>query len=451
RYFSAVAVPADSRYSEVYIRCGDATVCSEVSSSSAEKFTWCEITPSSEKDSATIRNLSSNGIIVDGNIVEEEAVDIKSGTEVISGPDKEGYLCYTFKVIPFEIRNKKNVQIVLDVEHAKCSICLNIWHDVVTVAPCLHNFCNGCFSEWLRRSSTRSRDNVQNVVCPQCRANVHSVGKNHFLRNIEEAILQTHSSLKRSDEEIALLDTYASIKSNLVLGRQKNPSRKRPLSLSSDESNITDLPCPQCGTEFGGFRCSPGTAHLQCQGCGGLMPSRPNNGVPQHCLGCDRAFCAAYWCSQGVDSSEFDLICHRDTFKPISERTISRIPDLVHQNNPYERDITERCIQQTGKTPQAVISEWITKFDNKQIDRSRLQINHGETITSQTHLCYDCYNKLVDYLLYWFRVSLPSNLLPPDAVNRENCWYGYVCRTQHHNVEHARKRNHVCRPTRGNT
>lgn len=37
------------------------------------------------------------------------------------------------------------------------------------------------------------------------------------------------------------------------------------------------------GTEFGGFRCSPGTAHLQCQGCGGLMPSRPNNGVPQHC------------------------------------------------------------------------------------------------------------------------------------------------------------------------
>lgn len=31
-------------------------------------------------------------------------------------------------------------QIPLDVEHAKCSICLNIWHDVVTVSPCLHNF-----------------------------------------------------------------------------------------------------------------------------------------------------------------------------------------------------------------------------------------------------------------------------------------------------------------------
>lgn len=33
-----------------------------------------------------------------------------------------------------------DLQIMLDVEHAKCSICLNIWHDVVTGAPCLHNF-----------------------------------------------------------------------------------------------------------------------------------------------------------------------------------------------------------------------------------------------------------------------------------------------------------------------
>ena len=34
-------------------------------------------------------------------------------------------------------------QICVDVEHAKCSICLNIWHDVVTAAPCLHNFWYG--------------------------------------------------------------------------------------------------------------------------------------------------------------------------------------------------------------------------------------------------------------------------------------------------------------------
>ncbi|XP_073013583.1 uncharacterized protein [Typha latifolia] len=390
----AKLVPADSRRSEVEIRLGDTMICSEVTSSSVEKFTWCEIRRNGDKDLATIRNLSSNSIIVDGNVVGEEAVDIKSGSEVISGPDRE---------------------------------------------------------EWLRRSSTRSHDRAQNVACPQCRASVHSVGKNHFLRNIEEAILQKFSSLKRPVEEIALLDTYALVKSNLIFEREKNQSRKRPLSYSIDESNETNLPCPQCGTELGGFRCRPGTGHLQCHGCGGMMPSRPNIGVTQHCIGCDRTFCGAYWHSQGVDASDFDVICDREIFKPICERTISRIPDSTHQNNPYEKDITERCIRQTGKTLQAVISDWIAKFNNKEIDRTRLQINHVEAITSSTHLCNDCYNKLVDYLLYWFRLSMPRHLLPPDVADRENCWYGYLCRTQHNSLEHARKRNHVCRPTRGNT
>jgi hypothetical protein len=46
---------------------------------------------------------------------------------------------------------------------------------------------NGCFSEWLRRSSSNSRDKSQSAACPQCRTAVQSVGRNHFLHNIEEA------------------------------------------------------------------------------------------------------------------------------------------------------------------------------------------------------------------------------------------------------------------------
>jgi len=342
------------------------------------------------------------------------------------------------------------VKIVLDIENAKCSICLNLWHDVVTVAPCLHNFCNGCFSEWLRRSSSKSHDKSQSAACPQCRTAVQSVGRNHFLHNIEEAILQAFSSLQRSDEEIALLESYASVKSNIVLGKQKNQSRKRPFSRSSDEINNADLPCPQCRTEFGGFRCSPGAAHLQCNGCGGMMPARSNVNIPQKCSGCDKAFCGSYWCSQGVDSSHCNLICSQETFKMISQHHVSRLPDTVHGGNPYEKDITEKCIQQSGKTLQAVISEWISKFDNMEIDRSRLQLNNVDAITSRTYICNHCYNKFIDFLLYWYRVSMPRNLLPPDAVNRESCWYGFMCRTQHHRPDHAKKLNHVCRPTRGN-
>lgn len=334
----------------------------------------------------------------------------------------------------------------MDVENTKCSICLNIWHDVVTVAPCLHNFCNGCFSEWLKRSQKQQKS----VICPQCRAVVLSVGRNHFLHNIEEAVLQTLSSLRRSIEELALLDAHASIESNLVISTGKSLPRKRPLPHSSNESYNGEYLCPQCGTEIDGFRCSRTTSHLQCQGCGGMMPSRPDIGIPQHCLGCNRAFCVAYWQSQRAIASDIATSCSDETFKQISQRTISRLPNSTHQNNRYEQDITERCILQMGKTLQGVISDWIVKLNNREIDIARMPICHAESITSGTYLCNDCYEKLVAFLLYWFRISLPKYLLPPDASKREDCWYGCECRTQHHSEEHAMKRNHVCRPTRGN-
>ncbi|KAH7681014.1 Zinc finger RING/FYVE/PHD-type protein [Dioscorea alata] len=446
----AKLVPLIPGYQEVQISSENPVVCSQTALSSVEKLPWCEINWDSGRGLATITNTSLAAILVDGAILEvSEELDIESGIEIVSGPKLEGYLSYTFQVIFTEDPDSRNLKISLDVELAKCSICLNIWHDVVTVSPCFHNFCNGCFSEWLRRGSCRPRMIPNHIACPQCRAVVHSVGRNHFLHNIEEAILQTFSSLKRPAEEVQLLDSHASIKSNLVVGSEKKTSRKRPLSLSEDDINGIDVPCPQCGTELAGFRCNRNTLHLQCHGCGGMMPSRPDIGIPQRCLGCDRAFCGAYWVAQGLDASEFGIICPHETFKPVVDHSILRIPDSAHNNNRYERDVTEKCIQHTGKTFQAVISEWIMKFVNKEIDRSMLQLNHAEMISERTHLCRGCYDKLVDYLLYWFRVSLPRHLLPPDALVREDCWYGFSCRTQHHSDEHARRRNHVCRPTRG--
>jgi E3 ubiquitin-protein ligase CHFR len=94
----------------------------------------------------------------------------------------------------------------------------------------------------------------------------------------------------------------------------------------------------------------------------------------------------------------------------ISQRHISSVPDTVHGGNQYEKDITERCIQQSGKALQAIISEWIVKFDNKELDRSRLQLNHVDAITSRTYVCNQCYSKFIDFLLYWFRVSMPRNV-----------------------------------------
>ncbi|KAL0449911.1 UNVERIFIED_CONTAM: hypothetical protein Slati_1547500 [Sesamum latifolium] len=280
---------------------------------------------------------------------------------------------------------------------------------------------NGCFSEWLKRC----QDRHSSILCPQCRAVVQFVGRNHFLHSIEEDILESDSSLRRSDEEIALLDSYSSIKSPLQWKETKPEEARAP----PDEEIVRDFPCPQCATEYAGFQCNQSTVHLQCQSCGGMMPSGPTNTtVPQHCVGCDRAFCGAYWHAMGVTGFDAYPVCSTETLKPANGTNIAGCG-------------------------------------------FRMDKKDGQPRSS------DCYDKLVSFLLYWFRITLPkhtvrgkssplgfvwtgrkgnivfvvgpSNFLPPEAVQREDCWYGYACRTQHHNEEHARKRNHVCRPTRG--
>ncbi|XP_076902892.1 uncharacterized protein LOC143557783 [Bidens hawaiensis] len=443
-------VPSNSKYSDVELRSDEVDVHSEVKISSFEKQEWCKITRNTDLCSATLQNKSLNVIFVDGtDVPTEDTIIIRCGSEIIPGPVSDGYLSYRFKVMPMDESPKKVLKISLDSDHAKCSICLNIWHDVVTVAPCLHNFCNGCFSEWLKRSQQK----YTIVLCPHCRSTVQFVGRNHFLHSIEEDILQSDASLRRSDEELAVLNSSALIKSPLVINNGKKPRNKRPRSSTEDNSNHnnsgTDLACAQCGNEYSGFQCNQNTVHLQCHACGGMMPSRTNIRVAQHCIGCDRAFCGAYWHSQQVTRSDSHHMCAPDTFKPIGERAITRIPFLAHEKNRHEQEITERCIRQLGKTLQDVVSEWVTKFNNREIDRARMPLNHADMITSGTHVGNDCYDNLVSFFLYWFRICLPKEHMPRDAVEREDCWYGYACRTQKHNEDHARKRNHVCRPTKG--
>ncbi|GFP92841.1 E3 ubiquitin-protein ligase chfr [Phtheirospermum japonicum] len=437
----AKLVPLDSSYSDIELRSNEVAVCSEIKSSTSEKQEWCKITREKDQSLALMRNksyamlnlefmyltpailqTSSDSIIVDGTVVhKDDTTIIRCGSEIILGPEADGYMTYMFKVMPTEETCKKQLKIFLDPEHAKCSICLNVWHDVVTVAPCLHNFCNGCFSEWLKRCQEKR----SSVLCPQCRAVVQFVGRNHFLHSIEEDILQSDSSLRRSNEEIAVLDSYSSIKSPLVVCSGRKQRRKRARA-QPDEGNDRDLPCPQCGTEYAGFQCNESTVHLQCQSCGGMMPSRTNAAVPQHCLGCDRAFCGAYWHALGVTSFDAYPACNQEALKPvlwmvngidvlciilqIADRAVTRIPFLAHDKNRHEQDITEKCISHMGRSLQDVVSEWIGKMGNRELDRTRLPLNHPDMITPQTHVCLECYDKLVSFLLYWFRITLPKHV-----------------------------------------
>jgi hypothetical protein len=51
-------------------------------------------------------------------------------------------------------------------DELNCSICMSsILHKAVTLMPCLHNFCAGCYSVWKQQSN----------ACPQCRSNVETI------------------------------------------------------------------------------------------------------------------------------------------------------------------------------------------------------------------------------------------------------------------------------------
>ncbi|KAJ3996684.1 hypothetical protein F5050DRAFT_1807507 [Lentinula boryana] len=64
--------------------------------------------------------------------------------------------------------------------------------------------------------------------------------------------------------------------------------------------------------------------------------------------------------------------------------------------------------------------------------------------TEDDYLCEDCFRSFLfeNLWLWWRHVKSGSEPL------KDNCWYGYNCRTQTHNSTHAQKLNHLCEQTR---
>jgi pSer/pThr/pTyr-binding forkhead associated (FHA) protein len=77
-------------------------------------------------------------------------------------------------------------------DEMKCCICIDIIYQAVTVMPCLHNFCGGCYSLWMNKSAN----------CPQCRKKVVEVSKNDGLTNLIERFIDTHPESRKSKEEM---------------------------------------------------------------------------------------------------------------------------------------------------------------------------------------------------------------------------------------------------------
>ena len=72
--------------------------------------------------------------------------------------------------------------------------------------PCLHTFCGGCFSDWMKRAKD----------CPSCREPVTEVKKNSLINNLTEGYLLLNPNLKRDLAELKKLEEINIFKNDVV-------------------------------------------------------------------------------------------------------------------------------------------------------------------------------------------------------------------------------------------
>mmetsp|Transcript_97306 Transcript_97306/g.208789 ORF Transcript_97306/g.208789 Transcript_97306/m.208789 type:complete len:382 (-) Transcript_97306:123-1268(-) len=148
-----------------------------------------------------LRDCSSNGTSVNCVIVGKgNSRQLRSGDEICVLPaSKVG----SDEMVGFLFRNTTEAmqapeevqQLELD-ELVLCPICMQAIYKCVALAPCSHNFCMSCCSDWMRRKNE----------CPVCRRPIAAVMKNHPMDNVIEAFLGANPHRRRSSEEIRDMD-----------------------------------------------------------------------------------------------------------------------------------------------------------------------------------------------------------------------------------------------------
>lgn len=77
-------------------------------------------------------------------------------------------------------------------EQIECGICYDIMHQVLSITPCVHNFCGGCFSDWAQRQKD----------CPTCRNPIEGVSKSAPINSLIENFLAMNPDKKRAEEDL---------------------------------------------------------------------------------------------------------------------------------------------------------------------------------------------------------------------------------------------------------
>jgi len=118
-------------------------------------------------------NVSTN-IITPTAIITSPTTSSPIVTDLTNNKRKAEEITSEIIITP-EIKKQKAEKTVGDnfEENLVCGICQEILYKCVSLIPCLHNFCAGCYAEWCKRSNK----------CPACRLKVKNVKKKKSCNN----------------------------------------------------------------------------------------------------------------------------------------------------------------------------------------------------------------------------------------------------------------------------
>ena len=350
-------------------------------------------------------------------------------------------------------------------ESLTCSICQSVFHYPVSLIPCMHTFCGGCYGPWQAKSSD----------CPACRVKVDSFQVHHLTMSAADAYLAKNASEKRDATELAELDTaFERIKP--MMGEHMKKKQHAHWDAGSDSSGEYDsdddggggggggffgfaaaMPAPWAGG-FGwggggggggggnqcrdcvapnandGFQCPPvNAAHAPCSYCHAPMPAR--NLESTKCFGCARLCCGRYWPASAC----------APFLRPLREREMGFHPTLLLDNAHETQILQTHLLAKQIPTHTFVKDVLVAKFAAGELS---LPTHPGATADSL--FCPQCFKKVASSLAYEYRAAIPKDDLPADVTSRHDCHWGRNCRTAPHNASHAGRYNHICAQTRQN-
>lgn len=388
------------------------------------------------------------------------------------------------------------------VDHLTCSICQDIIYKCVSLLPCMHCFCSGCYSDWM----------VLSQECPQCRVKVRRLAPNHIIGGLIDTYLKRHPDKQRDEEDLKEADSKNRITKEMLFPKDKNVEQPGADSDEDDDEDLDDsgssaedtnsdnelafvrhparrrrlpLPhvkfCRQCpdqpepkrqkkgyeaevkGDVAGSstqpptvagpqdYVCDPTTVHTPCRCCFKQMPDRSRDRLldntipPQSCALCPAGvmYCHMYW---GCDR----LGCTGclSTFRDVV--LADNCLDQAVNSNPYESSVLVEYLKGRKKTWRDVLAACLPKLDAGEyvcVPAAYRWLPRPVAINSLTVLCKECAYKCFGQLAYQYRKDVATEDLPDEVKAREDCYWGRNCRTQtkHH---HAKKFNHICEQTR---